>query len=147
MYHPGGPEGLAAFGVSEVSGAFSDHAQGANVALPLAAAVGVYRVPVTVHGLFEVSAGANTFYFVGQSGPAESSALARQFTLVYIPSGFGIVDTTVRLASFGDAEGAAAGAGAARRQDPGRGEAGAEPALTDVLARLDRLEERIEGLK
>jgi hypothetical protein len=147
VYHPGVPGGVAAFGVSEVSGQFSSHAQAAEVAIPSGASGGTYRFPVTVHGLFEVSSGENNFYFVGQAAMSGCSAAFRQFTLVYLPSGFGIVDTTVELASLGGPEEGVEGVGVSPRPVAGGVLQNAGHELADVVARLERLEERVDELE
>jgi hypothetical protein len=66
-------------GNQEVSVRLSDNVPG-----------GVYGIPVTCHGVFEVSEGANTFYFVGcKLAGTWTDFDSIQMSAVYIPSAYG----------------------------------------------------------
>ncbi|MEQ9207485.1 MAG: hypothetical protein RLN78_08980 [Phycisphaerales bacterium] len=63
---------------------------------------GFYAYPVSMHGVFPVTEGSNTFYFLGNLGsnaPAAAWAADRQITSVFIPTAYGSVarDTAVQL--------------------------------------------------
>jgi hypothetical protein len=55
-----------------------------------------YQIPLTVSGLFPVSAGAQTFYLLGQSfGSGTTQQVEKaQLTLMYIPSAYGTIQAT-----------------------------------------------------
>jgi len=88
------------FGVSDNSSSFEDN-QAIWVGLPYQLPGGSYWLPVTVHGLFEVSsAGDHTFYFLGSEHIASGTdnwVQDIQFSLVYFPTAYG----TVTSMSFG----------------------------------------------
>ena len=83
-------------GVSDVNSAFPSN-QDVSWQLPSAAATGSYSAPVTVHGLFLVSGGAHTFYFLARrtSSTANAYIYDTQLTLVYIPTNYGTVSPTL----------------------------------------------------
>ncbi len=85
---------FGSFGVSDVAGSFPAN-QEAEVALSNSAPSGNYAQTVTSHGLFSVSAGGNTFYFIGQEGSGNLTVHDRQLTLVYYPTAYGTVTPTL----------------------------------------------------
>jgi hypothetical protein len=59
---------------------------------------GTYEKAVSPHGLFAVSAGANTFYLLGEQASAtlaEASAFDSQLTLIYFATAYGTVTSTL----------------------------------------------------
>lgn len=59
---------------------------------------GFYEKVVSVHGLFAVSAGANTFYLLGQktnSASDNATAFDSQLTLIYFATAYGTVTSTL----------------------------------------------------
>lgn len=91
------------FGVSDTTGAVpanQDIEWHLNAPLP---DVG-YDLPVTVHGLFQVSPGSRTFYFVGtqSSGNVLTSVFDAQLTCVFIPTAYGLVTPTISTGTNSD---------------------------------------------
>jgi hypothetical protein len=91
--HTIGSSSIGVFGVSENAGAFPSN-QDLRYTLSAALATGTYSSPITVHGLFQVAAGVNTFYLLGQEGTGSFSAAEMQLTLLYIPTVYGQVVPT-----------------------------------------------------
>jgi hypothetical protein len=84
----------ANFGVSDDSGVFPTN-QDVTLSLDDDLPTGLYDFPVTCHGLFEVSAGTRTFYFLGTETDGLYMAYDRQISLVFIPTAYGTVEPTV----------------------------------------------------
>jgi hypothetical protein len=101
--HVNGTLGFADFGVSAASSSFPVN-QEVNWQLPAVVPTGTYQIPLTVHGLFTVAAGSNTFYFLGHPTSGAFYCYDFQLTLVYIPSSYGIVDPIVAGAAVGESE-------------------------------------------
>ena len=85
-------------GVSDVYDAFSPRAQKSYYYVP-AGDGGVYVFPYAVHGLFEVVAGTHSFYLVAQALGDEWNTRDNQFSLIYFPESYGIVDTNPTAAA------------------------------------------------
>ncbi len=62
----------------------------------------ILSLPVTLHGLFSVSAGVTTFYLLAEDDTSNWTASHRKLALVYIPTSYGTIDAP--SASAGDAE-------------------------------------------
>jgi len=94
ILHTSGTMSDAYFGVSNQSGVFPGNQ---DVHLHLAAAVGSgeRKYPVTVHGLFSVSSGLNTLYFYAKETLGVFYAYDIQFTLVYFPTAYGVIEPTL----------------------------------------------------
>ena len=84
----------ALFGISELHDTFSDHAQETRVHFDATEPDGHREVSVSVSGLFEVSNGNRTFYFLAQEEFGQWAVESRQLTVMYFPSSYGTVDTT-----------------------------------------------------
>ena len=80
------------FGVSETSGAFSDHAQEVTLQLPTGMPSGYFNDSVVVQGLFEVTAGANNFYFCAKEMDGDVWVGHYQLSLTFLPTSYGVVD-------------------------------------------------------
>ena len=91
--HTSGSNTILDLGVSDVSTSFPPN-QDVPVFLTSAVPTGQYTLPATVHGLFQVNAGANTFYFIGQESGGVCSVSDVQMTVVYLPTAYGTVDPT-----------------------------------------------------
>jgi hypothetical protein len=81
----------ADFGVSNVSDAFSD-SQELPAEISSAAPSGSYGFPVTSHAIFPVSAGSNTFYFLGDEGGGTVTVNDVHLSVVFIPSAYGTIE-------------------------------------------------------
>jgi hypothetical protein len=84
----------ANFGVSDDSGVFPTN-QDVTLSLDADLPTGLYDFPVTCTGLFEVSTGTHTFYFLGTETDGLYMAYDRQLSLVFIPTAYGTVEPTV----------------------------------------------------
>ncbi len=94
MSHGSGTNSAAIFGVSDTAGSFPAN-QDVSLLIPSAAPTGVYSFPVTVHGLFSVSSGANTFYFLADETSGLVTAGDIQLSLVFFPTAYGTVTSTL----------------------------------------------------
>ncbi len=96
MIHTNGATSYINFGVSDDSGSLPGN-QDIAWQIDQAGATGTYSTPVTVHGLFEVTAGVNTFYFLGTKGAANGNSYCFdvQFTVMFIPTSYGTVVPTL----------------------------------------------------
>ena len=74
--------------------------------IPTGSSTATYSLPITVQGLFEVSAGSNSFYLLGQSSTATAAmaGLDKQLTLIYIPTNYGTVMPTLISSSLADSD-------------------------------------------
>jgi hypothetical protein len=50
---------------------------------------------VTVHGLFQVTEGSNTFYFLGEEQLGDFEVWDQQLTIVFLPTAYGTVEPTI----------------------------------------------------
>lgn len=92
--HSNGTADSANFGVSDTSGSLPPN-QSVTFTIPSGAPNGTYVAPTTVHGLFSVGAGAHTFYLLGDEVSGGMSAAEMQLTLVYFPTAYGTVTSTL----------------------------------------------------
>ncbi|MDO8631652.1 MAG: hypothetical protein Q7R41_14290, partial [Phycisphaerales bacterium] len=94
--HTTGTNDLYNFGVSDSSTALPGN-QDLFTTVVSALPTATYQKVLTPHGLFSVSAGAHTFFFVGQktnASSADAQAFDVQFTLAYFPTAYGTVTPT-----------------------------------------------------
>jgi hypothetical protein len=95
VYHNAGTADGAEFGISRTATSLpANQVLGTYVAASMPS--NFYDVPVSPHGLFQVTAGTNTFYFLGHfiRGGAPY-AYGMQLTLAYFPTAYGTVTPTV----------------------------------------------------
>jgi hypothetical protein len=83
----------AIFGVSASSSSPPGN-QDVGLRIDDAVESGVFQYPVTVHGLFEVSSGTKTFYFLAKKSTGSWTAYDLQLTLLYLPTAHGTVEGT-----------------------------------------------------
>jgi hypothetical protein len=92
--HVNGTGDRLTFGVSDDGAAFPPN-QDVSVRIPSNAAEGSWDYAVTVHGLFEVSAGSNAFFLLAtREYGVVSEVFDTQLSIVYIPTAYGTVDPT-----------------------------------------------------
>ncbi len=86
----GGTSSSANFGVSNSSGSIQSN-QDVELRLDNDLFTGTYDFPVTVHGVFSVNAGSNTFYFLGDQNSTGHSitVLDSQVSCIFIPTAYG----------------------------------------------------------
>jgi hypothetical protein len=94
--HTYGTASSADFGVSASSSALPDN-QDNGLMFGTYNPTGTYQFPVTVHGLFSVSSGSNTFYLLAREYSGSFLVYDRQLTLAYFPTAYGTV-TSPKLA-------------------------------------------------
>jgi hypothetical protein len=88
------------FGVSATETDFPN-AQNNELTLADSLPTGVYKFPVSVHGVFEVTAaGPNTYYLIATELSGEISVNKSNLTALYIPTAYGTMDAL--SASHGD---------------------------------------------
>lgn len=88
--HVAGASDFYNFGISTTSTSLpSDQDQ--TCGIPAGAAAGFHNFSASSHGLFTVSAGANTFFFNAAGFGAAATMFDIQFTLVYFPTAYGAV--------------------------------------------------------
>ena len=137
VVHTGGVASEATFGVSDDAAGFPAN-QEASVYVGSSQASTTLYLPVTCHGLFEVSgAGTYTYYLLGEEVSGNLAAWEMQLTLVYLPGSYGLVDAT----NYTGAAPPVAGAAPARAVDTA-----AERAAAEALAR-DRIEREVASLR
>ncbi|HUV36501.1 MAG TPA: hypothetical protein VMX58_06145 [Patescibacteria group bacterium] len=144
--HSTGLQSYAQFGVSDNASVFPDN-QNVILSIPSGANSGIYYFPVTVHGLFPVSAGSNSFYILGYEGNGDMRAVEMQLTLLYIPTAYGTVSPTLAGGRPAEAEDdatgsplTAAGIAAERAESEAFDTARIERELAEMRARLEALE-------
>lgn len=91
--HVNGTPSSIQFGVSASASAFPSN-QDINIILPTALPTGTYYWPVTAQTAFNLSAGANTIYLLGNKlgGGGTVQVADKQLTLLYFPTAYGTVD-------------------------------------------------------
>lgn len=104
----------AIFGVSDQAGILPA-TQDFNLLMPPNAPSGTYVIPVTVHGLFQVSAGPNTFYFLGDETAGNAQYADVQMSIIYIPTAYGTVTPTLPAGGVADLSAPAPGFGASEK--------------------------------
>ena len=98
--HTTGTSSNAQFGVSAWSTSFPLN-QDVDLTLTSALTTGSYYFPVTVQGLFQVSAGTNTFYLLAEESSGVFSATDMQLSLVFVPTDYGTIQEAVDAAEPG----------------------------------------------
>jgi len=93
IYHTNGTTSNASFGVSASSSSLPDN-QDNELTIANAVPSGGFNYPVTVHGLFSVSSGSNTFYLLAREYAGSFTVYDRQLTLVFLPTAYGTVTAT-----------------------------------------------------
>jgi hypothetical protein len=138
----------AYFAISESPNAFSEHAQATHLNVPSAAPDGYYDKTVAVHALFEVGPGGHTFYFIGREDTGDWAVKSRQFTVVYLPTAYGVVDTYDELTGPDwQGSGSTAEHGRGTAPDVGTPSTVGDSEgrlLEDLIRRLERLERRLD---
>ena len=94
--HYAGTRSFFELGVTDEWGVLPPN-QDVAITIPASEPDGNRAIPVTVHGLFRVDEGDNTFYMGGyrREGAWISEALDVQLTLLYFPTAYGVVDPTL----------------------------------------------------
>ncbi len=89
--HVNGTISTAVVGVSSNPDNFQSNTD-LEIRIPANAGTGQFDYPVTSHAIFQVSEGANTFYFLGSdnnTGGSTVTVFDRQVSAIYIPTSYG----------------------------------------------------------
>jgi len=99
--HVSGTASRLQLGVSSTNASLPIN-QDIEVGTPSGAASGSYEHAVTVHGLFSISAGTSTYYFLGQSLTGTNSKVINdyQLTLLYFPTAYGLTSSNLLDKAF-----------------------------------------------
>lgn len=89
-----GVQTQCSFGVSTSASTLPAN-QDVSFILPSTLPNGTFQFPVSVHGLFQVSAGSNTFHFLAVPNPTGQIAADIQLTAIFIPTAYGTVTSTL----------------------------------------------------
>lgn len=102
--HTNGTDSRVTFGISENNMSLPLNMD-IEVAVDDAASSGFYFHASCVQGVFDVTAGSHTFYFLGElsSGTGSASMNETSLTLVFIPTSYGMVDSSLDGPSGDDA--------------------------------------------
>lgn len=92
--HTTGTISFGYFGVSNASGSAPSN-QDVEIVIPSAAPSGAYDYPFTSHGVFSVSTGIQTFYFVGFESTGAYTLNDINLTLLFFPTSYGVVSAPV----------------------------------------------------
>ena len=156
--HTTGTNDLYNFGVSDSASTLPDN-QDVFTTVISALPTGTYQKVVTPHGLFSVSAGAHTFFFLGQktnSTAADAQAFDVQFTLAYFATAYGTVTTAaaspaVSVAGSGGDEAAPLRAAmnladiqAERAESIAANQARLQRELTEMRVKFEALQKELE---
>jgi len=98
--HSTGTTSYANFGVSDTASSLPVN-QDVLLEYASGAASGTYTAPVTVHGTFSVSAGVNTFYLLGNKLGGTWTTFDSQLTVMYFPTAYGTVTSTLLARNAG----------------------------------------------
>jgi hypothetical protein len=116
--------------------------------LPAVMPTGTYHYPVTVSGLFQVTAGSHPFYLVARASTGAGNLFERQLSLLYVPTAYGsfIAPLTEAGSDGSKKEGAAGGPitpseiAAQRAASESANAARMQKELDEMKARLAQLE-------
>jgi hypothetical protein len=150
-YHNNGTPSSAHFGVSDVANSFPG-AQDVLYYVSSNMPTGWFDRVVTVHGLFPVSFGTHTFYFLGEENSNDFTAYDASLTLVFIPTAYGTTDVPGALVSNATEERSSTQSKAITAQDIAAERTECERLneerirreLDEMRARIDELENELE---
>lgn len=129
--HSNGTQSRVNFDVSDTPSGFH-YTYKPSVFIDAALPSGIYNVPVTSHGIFEITtAGLNTFYLMIEPINVSATVWGPRITLIFVPTAYGTVTAT---------QTAGAGGAGATRGGLSAGDIAAEQAQAEVFhrARVDR---------
>jgi hypothetical protein len=146
--HTNGLSDIGAFGISDAAGvlpATQDFGLTVSGALP----TGNHILPVTVHGLFQVNAGLNSFFFLGDENAGTLQISDVQLSIVYIPTAYGTVTSSLTAGTDGDgARGVAPVFGASEpREAEAFNRARVEREMAAMQTQMDELRRKLEQVE
>ena len=124
--------------------------QQTNYGLPSAAITGTYRVPATVQGVFDVSAGTTTFCGYVNLGTGSAQIDDQNLTLLFVPTSYGSIVSNLQAGGDEVEEAPQAGLTAAdiaaeRAASIEANEARVRDELREMQARLAELQTLVEA--
>ncbi len=148
--HTTGTTSSANLGVSNDDTAFPE-CQDVGYYMSSTLPTGLYRWPITSHGLFSVGAGTHTFYFLGQELTTASYYVNDvQLTLVYLPTAYGTVTSPAIVAGNEESDDnvgpkiTAADIAAERAESIAANDARIQKELEDMRAEIEELRETVD---
>ena len=107
--HTTGTTSAFSFGVSDESGVTPGGSQDVDWVIPSGAPSGTRDTPGAAHGVFNVSAGLNTFYLVGDNNAGTGNVTANDVTMtcLFVPTAYGVVNPALRESGMNDEQMAA----------------------------------------
>ena len=99
--HTNGASDIAIFGISDAAGVIPT-TQDFGYIMAAFAATGNYMHPVTVHGLFQVNAGLNSFFLLGDENAGSLQVGDCQLSIMYVPTAYGTVTSSLTAGTDGD---------------------------------------------
>jgi hypothetical protein len=95
VQHSSGTASNAEFGISNTGSFLTGRV--VVLFLPASAVTGLYKMPVTVHSLFSVNAGSNTFEFLAREWLGVVNVSGVHLTLIYLPTAYGTVSKGLQV--------------------------------------------------
>jgi len=114
---------------------------------------GTFKYPVACHSIFSVSAGSNTFYFVGRTTGGAWTVYDYQISVIFIPTEYGTIQLPTALRAEAEPDEAAVSSGpltpadiaAERAQSEAANRERIERELSEIRTRLVELEGELQG--
>ncbi|OGC76691.1 MAG: hypothetical protein A2Z27_00280 [candidate division Zixibacteria bacterium RBG_16_50_21] len=97
--HSNGTASQTYFGVSNLSNSLPPNQDQVSHFVPSSSPTGQYGTPVTVHGLFSVTAGLHTFYLLGDENFGVATVADPKLTLLFLPTAYGTVSSLAAVES------------------------------------------------
>jgi hypothetical protein len=146
--HTNGTNTDATVGVSMSSTTLPGN-QDIRILLPGTVPSGLYAFPVTAHAVFSVSAGPNTFYFLGREDSGDVRLYDIQLSCLYIATAYGTVEPPAASAGASDDAAApprpAIDVAAQRATSEAADNARVERELAAMRAELEAVKARLEN--
>jgi len=150
VIHTNGAASGGIFGITTTTNSLPS-SQGFELDLPAEAATGSYKFPVTAQGVFAVTAGANTFNFLGSEEIGSLRYDDCSLSVLFVPTAYGIADPPAPAASLppggegsGVARATAAGLLAERAEADRLHRARVDGELAAMRAQLSDLQRKLE---
>lgn len=94
LVHSNGTQTYGEFGISQTNNSFPSHQDMAMI-IPSSAPTGTFHLSTTVSGIFTVTAGAQTFYLLGEENSGVVSANDKNLSLLFVPTNYGTVTSNI----------------------------------------------------
>jgi hypothetical protein len=101
LFHTNGTATNGVFGVSEISSSLPG-SQDLDCQIPANAPSGTYYIPFGTNAIFDVTAGSNIFYFLGDENSGSIDVADVQLSLIFIPTSYGTITPPVAGTEISD---------------------------------------------